>query len=384
MSTVEPAVVSTSPHRRGPAGRSAGLLLRVLPLLLAGCVGSDRVDDGVLLRPGGDVLAVDAVLDLSEDVTGDVMAAARDARFRGSVRGSYLGVGREQRVSGRIDGSVRAAGGSVRIDASVGRNVTAVGGHVELGPEASVEGNGYVAGGRVTLSGTVEGDLYVGAGELTLEGRIGGDVRAEVGSLTLGPDAVVDGELRVRMEEGAAPRIAPSARVSGGVVELEPRDDDGGDAAFMILRLMGFMLAGLVVVALLPGRALHAADEIRMHGAASLGYGLLALLLTPLAVLALAVTVVGIPLALILAVIYGLALYLAPVVPGVWLGSEILRGRSTGARRDTALVFLAGGAVVALALLLPWVGLVARALATCLGLGAVALLVRDGELGSRG
>ena len=272
----------------------------------------------------------------------------------------------------------------MRVDASVGRNVTAAGRDVTLGPDATVEGNVYLAGARATLGGDVDGDVYVGAGALVLDGHVGGDVRAEVGSLTLGPDAVVEGELRVRTGEGAAPRISPSARVSGGVTELEPRDDGAREAPFLILRLAGFMVAGLVLVALLPGESLHAADEIRMHAAASLGYGVLALVLTPLVVLALGVTVVGIPLALILGVLYVVALYLAPVVPGVWLGSEILRGRSTGGRGDTALLFLTGGAVVALALLLPWVGPVARALATCLGLGAVALLLGDGALGSRG
>ena len=384
MSTVESSVVRIIASARTRARPVVGALL-ALPVLLAACVQTDMVDDGVLLRPGGDVLAVDGVVDLREDASGDVMAAGRDVWFLGSVAGSYLGVGRDQSIAGRIDGSVRSAGASVRVDADVGRNVTAAGEELEIGPDATVGGNVYLAGARVTLRGDVDGDVYVGAGELTLEGRVGGDVRAEVGTLTVAPDAVVEGELRVRMEEGAAPRVSPAARVDGGVVQLEPREDhDGREGPFLLLRLVGFLLAGVALVALLPATAAHAADEIRTHKAASVGYGLLALLATPLVVLALAVTVVGIPLALILAVLYALSLYVAPVVPAVWLGSEILRGRRTGARDDTALVFLAGGAVVGLALLLPWVGLVARALATCLGFGAMALLIRDGQLGSEG
>lgn len=374
---------------RSPARVTRGLpvaFLAVLslsaPLLLGGCYEGDRWGDGVLLHPGGDVLAAREVVDLTEDVPGDVMAVGRDVRYQGTVGGSYLAAAAEQEVSGRVDGSVRGAGGTVRVDASVGRNVTVVGGDVELASDAVVEGNVFLGGGSVTLRGTVTGNVYVAAGDALIDGAVGGDVRVEAGSLTLGPAARVGGELRYRVAEDGPVRISSEALVTEGVVELEPREEEGGggELFFAVARFLAFLLVGIALVALVPGTATHAADEVRMRGAAALGYGLAWILLVPVAVFLLAVTVVGIPLALIVATAYGVSLYVAPIVPGVWLGGEILRGRDSGERNDTVLLFLAGGAIVAVALLLPWVGLLARFLATCIGVGAVLVMIRDRDV----
>jgi hypothetical protein len=47
-------------------------------------------------------------------------------------------------------------------------------------------------------------------------------------------------------------------------------------------------------------------------------------------------------------------------------------------------LFLVGGSIVAIAILLPWIGFVARAVATWIGLGAVALVIRERRAASRG
>ncbi len=227
------------------------------------------------------------------------------------------------------------------------------------------------------MLGEVAGDVYVGAGEVELEGRVGGDVRVEAGSLTVGPDARIEGELRYRISEDGMASVAPEAVVSGGIEVLEPSEPEEGGIGFTVFRFLAFLLAGAAVVAIFPDAVTGLADEIPERTAAAFGLGLAWLLLGPLAVLVVAATVVGIPLALMVAVLWGISLYLAPAVTGAWLGSEILSGRDPGRRWDAVLVFLTGGALVALAMLLPWVGWLARITASCFGLGAVVLALRD-------
>lgn len=356
---------------------------KLLTLALAfGAMGcgldeTERWDDGILLRPHADLLAVGGETDLTESVPGDVMAAGRSVTFDGTVGGSYLGAAGDQEIGGRIDGSVRAAGGYVRLEASVGRNVTVAGGSVDLEPATVVEGNAYLGGGSVRMLGEVAGDVYAGAGTLEIDGRVGGDVRAEAEHLRVGPNARIDGELRYRVAEDAVAEISPRAAISGGVEVLEPRERDDGSLGFSVARFLAFLLAGAVLIALLPGPLTDVSDEVTDHVAAVLGLGLVVALLAPLAVLVVAVTVVGIPLALILAVLYGVALYLAPAVTGLWLGTEILGGRDPTRRWDAVLIFLTGGSIVALAMLLPWIGMLARVLAVCLGLGAIVLTIRE-------
>lgn len=374
-------------RRFGMLARWLGLV-GTLTVLASGTACMEEADswkEGVLLRPNGDVLAAGGVVDLNETLSGDAMMVGSSVTFDGSAGGSFVGAAGDHRVRGRIAGSVRAVGGTVLVGASVGRNVTVAGGSVELEDAAVVEGNAYIAGGNVRLLGRVDGDVYIGGRDVLLDGAVGGDVRVEARTLRVGPDARIEGELRYRIEEDGPAAIATDALVGGGVQALEPREGSEGDeVGFFVLRLLAFMLCGVVLVALLPNTLAETSREMRARPGAALGLGLLWLLLVPLGVVITAVTVVGIPIALIVAVLYGVTLYLAPVVPALWVGGEILHGRDPTERGDAALLFLTGGAIVAFAILLPWLGFLARLLTACLGLGAAVLMVRDRRSAPKG
>ncbi|MDX1647498.1 MAG: polymer-forming cytoskeletal protein [Longimicrobiales bacterium] len=357
-----------------PGALSTLLLLTFLTL--AGCHPPDPWSQGVLLHPDGDLLAADAEVALAEDVRGDVMAAGRHVRFAGHAGGSYLGAAGDQEISGRVTGSVRAAGGTVVVDAVVGRNLTIVGGGVELVRGAVVDGNAYVAGGRVRLMGRVGGDVYVGGRDVHLDGPVEGDVRVEAGSLTVGPDAVIGGELRYRVRDDGLTTISPQATLVGGARALEPRGSDEGGAWSYVLRVLAFLVTGVVLVTLFPVSFGETIDEVADAAVGAMGLGLLWLVLVPPAAFLLAVTVVGIPLALLLLLLYGLSLYLAPVVTGLWLGGEMLRRPDPPDAKGAAGAFLVGGGVVAVGVLLPWVGFLVRLAAVVLGVGAVILTLR--------
>jgi uncharacterized membrane protein YraQ (UPF0718 family) len=106
------------------------------------------------------------------------------------------------------------------------------------------------------------------------------------------------------------------------------------------------------------------------------GLGLLWLVALPVLTFAAAVTVIGIPLAIVSAVLYVVALYVAPVVPGLWLGTSLL-DRPGAEPTHPARAFLLGGFLLGVAMLLPWVGFPIRLAAMAAGFGAVAVAIRD-------
>jgi len=362
---------------RGGLRRGGPAVALMLSGLGACTEGGAPWPEGPFLHPNGDVLAAGSVLDVTDSVPGDVMLAGQSLTFDGRAGGSYLGAGNNQRVRGAIDGSIRAAGGTVEIEAVVGRNLTVAAGTVFVQPRATVDGNAYLGAGSVRLAGVVAGDVYVGGGETVLEGEVGGDVRVESGSLRIGPDARVGGEVRYRLREGATPVVSPSAQIVGGMVPLEPRPARGNGLGFFVFRLLAFVLSALAVVALVPSAAAAATDEMRTRPAAALGVGLLWVVLVPVGVIVLAMTMVGIPLALMLAATFAMSLYLAPLVPGLWLGGVMLRGHDPSKRGGAVLLALAGGLVVAVVMAVPVIGFLVRAVAVCAGLGAFVLALQD-------
>jgi len=370
---------------RGPRVAAACLLAGLAAAGCGGVVpGPEVPEDRVLLRWGGDVLAAGQAVDLPDSVAGDVMAAGGELRFTGTARGSYLGVGGEQEIDGRVEESLRGAGGVIRLRGEVARNVTVAGGEIFLERDAVVGRNAYLAGGEVEVLGTVEGSLRIAGGEVLLDGPVTGDVEVEAGRLRVGPGARVGGDFRYQVTEAPA-AIDPGARIDGAVVErrADSEEERRGRTLFRVLRVLAFVLSGAVVVALFPGTAAALTAAARERSATALGVGLLTLVLVPLAVVAVAVTLLGAPLAIIGALLYGISLYLAPVPAALWLGALLLEQAPEpgGVRTARAAEFAAGGALLAILGFVPLVGFLVRAAAVLLGLGAAVLVVQDSRRG---
>lgn len=332
------------------------------------------------MRRGGDLLSARADVMVADTVAGDVMLAGGDIRFSGAAGGDILAAGANHRIAGTAGGSVRAAGADVRVATRVGRNATLAGANVVLHGRGHVAGNAYLVGAAVRLNGSVDRLARVAGRDVVINGTIGGDVLVEAGKLTIGPDARILGDLRYRLTRGQEVVIDPGARIEGSTLPLRPRPHLWVRGAFDLLRMVGFLIAGAVAVALLPGLTLAAESRIRSRPMASLGVGLALLVLLPLVLAAIAITIVGIPLALAAAAILGATAYLAPVVAAVWLGRFLFPGGADPTRGAVVLAFLAGGVPLLLLGLVPFVGIAVRIVLAAVGLGAIVVALWEGAL----
>jgi cytoskeletal protein CcmA (bactofilin family) len=355
--------------------------LALLSLCVLGCRPPMPLDDdGIAVRRGGDLLAARADVAVRDTVAGDVMMAGGDIRFSGAAGGDILAAGGNHRLAGSAAGSVRAAGGEVRMATRVGRNVTLAGGRVVIERRGHVAGNAYLVGNAVRLDGTVDDLARIAARDVQLNGTVRGDVLVEAGALRVGPNAVIEGDLRYRLSRGQQAEIHPDARVQGAVLPLGARPQLWIRGGLRLLRVLGFLLAGAVAVALLPGLTLAAEARIRERPAASLASGLGLLVVLPLILVAIAITIIGLPLALAAGAIFAGTVYLAPAVVGVWLGRLLVPGGAHPRRGRVVVAFLAGGLILAALSLAPYLGIAVRILAAALGLGALAVALWEGTL----
>src|SRR5690606_19610644 len=137
---------------------------------------------------------------------------------------------------------------------------------------------------------------------------------------------------------------------------------------------LGFLLAGAVVVALLP-RSLDAAGRaLAQRPWAAAGFGLVWVLAVPIVVAIIAMTLIGIPLALVLLALYLISIYLGRAIVALWLGRFMLGDRAGPRWTGAVLSFLSGGLILVILSLIPWVGGLVTLAATIVGLGALMLL----------
>ncbi|MEN8172181.1 MAG: hypothetical protein ABFS03_04805 [Chloroflexota bacterium] len=280
------------------------------------------------------------------------------------------------------------------------------GGTFTLHPEETLNGNLVVFGGTITLeaNSTVNGDVVLLGGTVSADGAINGDLIGVGGSVSLGAEALVSGDL---VTIGATLNQAEGAQVIGQVLQempapfqiTLPSETSFSDDTFRrqissvtnpLLEGAWFFFSIFIWAALAVLLVLFFATETERVAQAALaqpmitaGAGLLTLILAPFVLLALVITILGIPVALILLIVLGVAWLIGWIALGLEVGQRIAGlfnqtwapAVSAGAG-TLVLYFVLGG----FSLLVPCVGWLPKAMVGMWGFGA-ALLTYFGTRG---
>jgi hypothetical protein len=184
------------------------------------------------------------------------------------------------------------------------------------------------------------------------------------------PGAVVQGHLWFTGPH--TPIVDSQAKVNGGVeFHLQQHVSPWRTWRFywhQVLKWAAAFLVGALLLVLFPFQVRNALHATRQVGW-TLGVGAIALVVTPVLVLIAALTMVGLAAGAITLVLYAIALYLAEVLAGFWLGRQVM-GRLQRAGSSAWIALAVGLVLLRVAVNLPWVGNWILLAAFIFGLGA--------------
>jgi cytoskeletal protein CcmA (bactofilin family) len=256
---------------------------------------------------------------------------------------------------GRVTGRLRATAGVVAIDGTVEANALAYGGRVQVGETGVIERSLGAGAGVVRVDGEVGGDVTVGARQIYL-----GETAAVSGDLNYDGDlddegGTVEGERRASSDVG----VVPSVPIPGVVL-----------SAYWLLATAAL---GAVLLAAFPRYSWAAANTITADTLSTFAVGLATAVAAPIALVLLAATLVGLPLAIVGAAGFFAVAWIGSVLARYAIGAWLL---SLVDREHKWAALGAGILLVAVLGRLPVVGLVVRAVVVVLGVGVVALGIR--------
>ncbi|NLX49711.1 MAG: hypothetical protein GXY82_07580 [Methanospirillum sp.] len=335
----------------------------VLLLVIADGAGAIRVLGG---EEGGMTV-------IAEPVDDDVVAASGQVSVEAPI-GSLIAVGGEIGVHAPVAGDVIAAGGTVRIDGPVGGKVVLVGGRVDL--NGTVERNALVSGGEVLFGpgARIGRDARVSAGTFTHRGDVNGTLWIESASVV---DEGSEGALRYSSSGERQPVNWTASGGTGGIGTLV----SWLSAVLFLLWTIGFLLLGLLLVALFPGWAGAVESRVREQPLPSFAIGLIALVAAGIVGLILVFTVIGAPIAVFGWLFVAAGIMLAGLVVSLALG-RLIAGR-TGLGERTLVIFAIGFALLNLVYLVPVLGWLVKFVVVCLGFGALLSTGLDAVSGAR-
>ena len=372
----------------------AAVLLSVLLLAAALPLPSHafelRKSDGATAVAAGEtiddtLLAVGQTVAIDGDVNGDLLAFARVVTIRGHVAGDVITGGETVEIQGTVGGSVYAAGRGVTIkQMRIGRNLYTAGRDVAVENGVEISGNATAAGTSVNVDGKVGIDLTTAADAVVIRGEVARNVTGFGQTITLLPPASVGGNLVAHVAANDNLQIAPGATVRGNVDKQINKGQRGQTTVsryltssfytWQIVRLGAAFLAGLLLLWAVPGLRTETIPDAGA-GLKAGAIGLVTAIALPVVAFIACITVVGIPLGILTAIVWLFGLYFAKIVVAQTIGRRLFV--SPHGVPHYAATLLAGLVVVIVAINLPWVGWLIGIALTLLGLGMIVTYVSE-------
>ena len=294
------------------------LLFALLLLIPSTALQAQEIGESVSRRGtvNEDIYLAGGNVNVAAEVDGDVVAAGGNVTIGDDIKGDALLAGGNLTIRGKLHDDVRAAGGSVTLDAEVGDDALLAGGNVTLTPSTRVGGRAWLAGGQLSIAGRIGKELKAAGGHIAIAGEVMGDATLMGENIEIRPEAVIHGNLRYISPKPAV--IDKAAKIEGTVTHLPSPEHERGiaHAGASIGFLVSLMVTGVVLLLLLPRFAAAATERIAQAPWKSLGLGLALLTATPLVIVLLFASFIGVWLGLIL-----LASYLVALLGGFLVGA---------------------------------------------------------------
>jgi cytoskeletal protein CcmA (bactofilin family) len=243
-----------------------------------------------------------------------------------------------------LDGSLAVVGGNVMIEegATVNGDVVVVGGNLKI--NGDVNGDAAIIGGNLTISAEVDGDIVIVGGQavLTETAVIDGNVSTIGGQLEKEPGAEITGTITNNAPPVDVPDVpgVPNVPDVPSVpdvpnppdVSVKPVFDGAFSTLWAIFKVFGTALAvagiGMLLTLFLQPQLERVADAVIRQPVLAGSFGLLALIVVPVATLVMVVTILLIPVAAILFFV---------VLPAAWLFGMVALGQEVGERFTKAI-----------------------------------------------
>lgn len=256
-------------------------------------------------------------------------------------------------------------------------------GNIIIEPNEQIRGNVVAMSGNIDVKGTVYGDVTALAGNIRLHSGslVSGNVTAIAGVIEREEGAVVNGRIISREGITGAYRYSPPYHYNYDYNYHFHYPSPWQRFLGWLLSLVGLLALTAAAVAVFPNNLIAMKKGIEAEPLRLLGIGFLGWIALPVVLLALTLTVIGIPVAILLAVCLPILVLIGIIVMALFTGQQLDQalGNSYPSFVDNRPIVqgLKGIVLIWIVKAIPLVGWLVWPLAALMGMGT-ALATRFG------
>ncbi len=359
--------------------------LMISPVTYAATIKSgEEINIGKSETIQDDLYVFGGIVSIDGTINGDLVVAAGTVTIDGTVEEDLIVAGGNVIINGYVGDDIKVSGGTVVIRASVADDVMAAGGTINLAKDGQVGGDFLAAGGTNMLSGSIGEDVKISGGDLNMSGTVDGDMTFEGDTAKLGPNAEIGGDFTYKTPKKA--KISNDAVIGGKTTHKLPEQQKQSDFSssaivfgilfalfWFVIWTIGSVIVGVILVSLAPRGIQTISSSMSSSVWASLGIGFVLLFGMPIVAMILIFTLIGIPLGLILFIMYMLGVYFSTIFVGFWLGQKIIKLFKKKGEPSPLWSMILGVLVISIILAIPIIGALISLLAIIWGLGGIAV-----------
>lgn len=273
---------------------------------IAYAISSDAVVQGTtnqtIYKAGNNV-------DITGTVNGDIYCAGQTVVIDARVNGDVICAAQTITVNGNVSGNIRVAGQNITIGADVSNNISVAGQTVVLQNNSRIGRDALIAGQTVTIDGAVLRDVNLASNTATISQLIGRNVDAKVGDhLVLTANAKVGGNFSYTSprlwDKGAGAQVAGTTTYHKSNPSHNSWNWAGLNIIWSIYWLVAVSIFAVILVSLFPQLFRKWSSLADQHIGFIFLTGFIAMLVMPMLIILSFVTVIGVPVGLLLLLLW--------------------------------------------------------------------------------
>lgn len=295
----------------------------------------------------------------SETIDGLAAYSGRNVSIEGKINGTAFIAGDTVNISGDIDGDLFVAGRNVNIS-------------------GSVTGNIYSAGQNVNYSGKHSRDLFVGGELVTIDGIVSRDANVAADSIIVGESLKISRNLTASSSGKIDSNV--NDKVEGNVEwseytdpysAMSKKDKVISNVKSGLYSIVSAFIFWLIVKAIKPRYWRNTAVAGDESLGKAFGLGILGLVVTPIILVIMMITFVGMPAAFVFGIIYLILIYISKIIVAQLIGNKIIKQKYGKELHFGIWNILLGLLIVTVITSLPYVGFIFSILLMSVGIGSV-------------
>lgn len=347
---------------------------RVLAKSISGdnvIIGSEEVLEktsfisGNSIRIDGDInsttFATGGNVELNGNIDGDLFIASQSVIINGEVTGSVFIISQDMVINGLVENNIYLVGAELKLNSETRGGAFLAGQNIYIENGAEIEKDTFIGGSEIYQNGIINRDLTTSSQLLSIGGKIGGDLNyTSENQAAFSDDSEVLGEVNWKEVEVEGPKP---------IISL-------GTLYSIVISVLSSLAIWFFIRLIRPSFWNNLAERVSNIPLKTLGFGAIALMVTPIVLVVLLITVIGVPLSFILLALYVILIYI----------SKIIISRSIGYyfEKKFELSKIASFAIFVLGLIslsflgkIPILSWIFGLIVSSIGIGSIVVLIKD-------